>query len=168
VTSVKVLENDTMTTDADGLPAKSVMAVVQGGDDDAIAEMIHKTKAGGMQAYGNVQRTVIDSQGVPQTIGFSRPQGVPIYITITVTKKSGETVTEQAVKDALIAYGTTLQVGDSVVVYPAMVAALSALPIVDVVIKVGTTVSPTADDNITITQSQQAVFDVSRIGVTIL
>ncbi len=73
------------------------------------------------------------------------------------------------VKAAVVAYGDALGLGDDVIVYPALVAALNVIPgIIDVAVRIGVAASPTLDDNITIGSFEVADFDTSRVAVTIL
>jgi uncharacterized phage protein gp47/JayE len=66
----------------DGRPAKSYEAVVVGGDDQAIAEMIFERGPAGVQPFGNVVKDVVDIEGFHWDIGFSRPLNKYIWIKI--------------------------------------------------------------------------------------
>ncbi len=162
-----VVENDSLV-EVDGIPAKSFETVVQGGDEQDIAEAIFDVKAAGITAFGTINKTVSDSQGIDHNIGFSRPIDIDIYIDVTVTENTAGTITDTEVKNALLAYGDTLGIGDDVVVYPDMVASLVDLAINDVVLKVGIAPAPTLDNNIIIAVDEIAQLDSSRIAVTIL
>ena len=104
VTKAFVIENDTLIPDGDGRPGKSLECIVQGGAEQAIAEAIFEVKAAGIQAYGSISKTVVDSEGNSHTIAFSRPSEIDIYIDVTVTQKAGSTVTSDSVKTAILAY----------------------------------------------------------------
>ena len=84
VLSADVLENVTGATDANGVQAYSIEAVVQGptsptsADDQALAEVIFAAKAGGVRASGTTSKVVTDSQGREHIVGFSRPAAVPV------------------------------------------------------------------------------------------
>ena len=88
--TVAVYENVTGTTDSRGVPAYSVEAIVLGptsptsGDDQALAEVIFATKAGGIRAAGTTSKVVTDSQGFEHTIGFSRPVAVEVVSVWTI------------------------------------------------------------------------------------
>ena len=164
---VTVIENDTMTTDGDGRPPKSFESIVDGGDEDEIAQTIWESKPAGIEPYGSISKTVIDTSGQSHTIKFSRPIDVDIYVDVTVTEKPGITVTEANVKSAILAYGDSLNIGDDVIVYPDLLCSLSNLGLSDIVIKVGTAPSPTLDDNIPIDFDEIAKFASARIDVTI-
>lgn len=166
VTAATVIENTTMGTVA-GVPAKSINCIVENGADQDVANAIFAAKPAGIQAFGSTVMTVTDSQGITHSIGFDRPTQVPIYVAITGTPKAGQTITTAAVKAAILAYGASLGLGDDVIVYPAMMAALGALPFETVSITISTAPTPTLDSNITIALSQLATFDASNIAVTI-
>jgi len=83
-------ELDTPKAMAGGtLDPHSVYAVVDGGDQDEIAEAIWLRKSGGCTMMGDVSRTVTDAQGHDHTIKFSRPTHVDIYLEIDVTQRAG-------------------------------------------------------------------------------
>jgi hypothetical protein len=84
VTSSTVFYNDTDSTDANGLPPHSVMALVIGGADQDIWNFLFANVAAGIVTYGTDSGTVVDSQGVSHTINFQRPTQIPIYIRIGV------------------------------------------------------------------------------------
>ena len=67
----------------EGLPDHSVEFIIEGGDDQEIAELLWQIKGGGIQLYGNVELTVVDSQGRTQTVKFSRPTRLYGYLEIT-------------------------------------------------------------------------------------
>lgn len=76
VNAVSVFENVTMTTDADGIPPKSIEVVVDDGNlvaNTDIAQAIFESKAAGIRAHGNTSGIAQDAQGFTHTIGFSRP-----------------------------------------------------------------------------------------------
>lgn len=66
----QIYENDTGTTDGDGIPAHSISCVVQGGDVDSIGAAIARYKTPGTGTYGSTEVTVYDPIGVPNTIKF--------------------------------------------------------------------------------------------------
>ena len=116
-----------------------------------------------------VTKTVVDSQGFDQTIKFSRPTEVDIYVEADITDDPSRYPTNgnQLVKDAILLYGSSLAVGDDVIVHPALESYLADIPgITDVVFRVGTAPAPTGDANITISPRELAAFDSARITVS--
>jgi len=168
VTAAIVFENETEIFDSEGRPPKSYEVVVAGGDDQDIWDEIWDTKPAGIRTVGTEVGTVIDSQGVAQTVKFSRPTAVDIYVDLIITTDTdfpddGVTLVKQAIVDRGDAFG----IGKDVIVYPTLIAALDAIPgITDVVIKVGTAPAPTLDDNIPIAANEFADFDTTRVSVT--
>ncbi|MGK8935609.1 baseplate J/gp47 family protein [Pluralibacter gergoviae] len=91
VTRHKLYENDTEETDANGLPAHSISAIVEGGDAETIAKTIRGVKGQGVSTFGTTAIVVADKYGNPYTIRFSRPVDVPIYVAITIRVFTGYT-----------------------------------------------------------------------------
>ncbi|HBT8330430.1 TPA: hypothetical protein MCK77_004146 [Klebsiella pneumoniae] len=115
VTRHKLFENDTDTTDASGLPAHSISAIVEGGDATEIANTIRSTKGQGVSTYGTTAVIVTDKYGNPYTIRFSRPVDVPIYVSITIQALTGySSEVGDEMKAAVAAYINSLAIGDSV------------------------------------------------------
>ncbi|HBK4620486.1 baseplate J/gp47 family protein [Klebsiella michiganensis] len=115
VTRHKLFENDTETTDANGLPAHSISAIVEGGDATEIANTIRSTKGQGVSTYGTTAVIVTDKYGNPYTIRFSRPVDVPIYVSITIQALTGySSQVGDEIKAAVAAYINSLAIGDSV------------------------------------------------------
>ncbi|ELW9384256.1 baseplate J/gp47 family protein [Klebsiella pneumoniae] len=115
VTRHKLFENDTETTDANGLPAHSISAIVEGGDATAIANTIRSVKGQGVSTYGTTAVIVTDKYGNPYTIRFSRPIDVPVYVSITLKALTGySSEVGDEIKAAVAAYINSLAIGDSV------------------------------------------------------
>lgn len=115
VTRHKLFENDTDTTDANGLPAHSISAIVEGGDATEIANTIRSTKGQGVSTYGTTAVIVTDKYGNPYTIRFSRLVDVPIYVSITIQALTGySSEVGDEMKAAVAAYINSLAIGDSV------------------------------------------------------
>lgn len=167
VTAALVFENTTEVTDGFGRPAKSFEAVVEGGTDADIAQVIWDDKPAGIATYGTETVVVTDSQGFDHDVKFSRPTTVDIWVELDLTTTAAYPVNgDDLVKAAVLAYGDALSLNDDVIVYPSLVAALAAVPgIIDVVVRVGTAVNPTLDDNVEIDTFEVASFDTSRIEV---
>lgn len=89
VTKVQGYDNDTGSTDANGIPAHKVSLVVTGGDAMAIAETIatHKTPGGG--TFGNTTELVYDAHGMPLNISFERSTTAAIQAVVTISAGIG-------------------------------------------------------------------------------
>lgn len=96
---------------------KSFEAVVQGGSDEDIANKIWLTKPAGIQTFGNTSFAITDSQGDPQTINFSRPIPIYIWVDVDLTLYDEEEFPNngvELVKQAILDYGNTLGIGNDV------------------------------------------------------
>lgn len=117
VTEQKLYENDTGSTNSDGLVAHTIAAVVLGGDTQDIIDAIGDNKPPACGTQGTTSGTYVDSRGVSKTINFYRPTPVAIKVEIDITALFGfvsdyETELKQAVADAVNA----LSIGDDVLI----------------------------------------------------
>jgi uncharacterized phage protein gp47/JayE len=161
-------ENTTLITDGAGLPGKSFEMVVQGGDDQDIADKIWETKPAGIETYGSTSKTVTDSQGQTHTIKFSRPTNVPIYIELTADIIADQYPLDgdDQIKQAIADFGDTLEIGEDVVALQFECIPLDIAGVEDVTIfKIDTVTPPVGTSNITINARELATFDTSDIDV---
>lgn len=168
VTSCKNFENRTMAVDGDGLPAKSYEIVVLGGDTEDIAQVIWDYGPAGIEDYGSSSDVIVDGDGNSQTIYFTRPTELDMYIIIDVTVDSAlyPTDGDDQVAAALAAYGDDLEIGDDVIVLAQSSLALDVAGVTDVtVFKVDEANPPVNTANYTVGSRELAVFDTSRITV---
>jgi uncharacterized phage protein gp47/JayE len=105
---------------AGGQPPKSIQAVVVGGTDQAIAQTIWNSKPAGISTFGTSDFVITDSQGNEQTIFFSRPTPIYIWIAVTLTLYTPETFPSsglQLVAEQLNNYiNNSLTVGETVLI----------------------------------------------------
>ena len=83
VTFVSAYINSDMTTDSRGIAAKQYGIVIQGGDDEEIAETIFN-RSSMYSYYGSTTVTIYDNLGLSHDIKFSRPTEVPVYVEIEI------------------------------------------------------------------------------------
>jgi uncharacterized phage protein gp47/JayE len=114
-----VFENNTSVTDANGIPPHSIWPIVDGGDEDDIADIINKKRNAGCGMYNGTgptgptgtakSVTITQVNGVPIDILFSRPQYYDLYIEIVITSKQvGHSIDPTGVKNSIyqnISYG---------------------------------------------------------------
>jgi hypothetical protein len=169
-----VFENTTMAT-VDGIPAKAFEAVAYGGlvtDNQEIADTIWEVKPAGIQAYGSTNKTVVDSQGISHTIGFSRPVEVPIYFKLTVDAYADDfpTAGEVQIKAAMKALGDAQQIGEDVIALQYRASSLDIAGVEDVSVfylsKVAPPPDPSGTANITIAARELATVDIGDINLT--
>ncbi len=89
VTKVRGYENDTGSTDGDGIPAHSISLSVVGGDDVQIAQEIQVHKTPGTGTFGNTTELVYDAHGMPLNISFNRAVTATIQATVTISTDVG-------------------------------------------------------------------------------
>lgn len=87
--SCTVLSNDTDVPDANGLPPHSIEVIAyqpgaDSADDQALADLIWNAKAAGIGTNGLAFKSVTDSQGVVQTVSYTRPTPMTFHVAITV------------------------------------------------------------------------------------
>ncbi|WP_038367828.1 bacteriophage protein [Bosea sp. UNC402CLCol] len=112
VDRLKGYENDTGTTDANGIPAHSISLVVQGGDATAIAQAIAAKKTAGTGTYGTTNVTITDEYGVARAIKFYRPTAATIKVAISLKALVGYTTAiETSIKQAVVDFINGLEIG---------------------------------------------------------
>lgn len=85
VTYVRVYQNSSSyPVDEHGIPFKEVAAIVEGGKDKEIAEVLFYRLPTGQIGYGSTTVEFADRQGITYPISFSRPVQVPVYIRMTL------------------------------------------------------------------------------------
>lgn len=80
VTYTRVRQNNTLAPDTNGIPGKSVAAVIVGGEDLEIAYTLLARTGVASAWYGNTSQVLFDAQGEPYTISWTRPTPLQIYI----------------------------------------------------------------------------------------
>ena len=115
-TRVSVLNNPTNSTDANGVPAHSINAIVVGALEEDIANIIFQFKASGTPTFGSTDVTVFDSQGYPEIIYFDRPTIKDIYARISITQRQGVPITGNLdlLLQTTMDYINSLRIGDDV------------------------------------------------------
>lgn len=165
VTEALVIANKSLETDADGRPGKSFEAVVRGGDDTTISGKIWLCGPAGIETFGNTSKTVVDGHGDAQTVNFSRPIEVPVYIKIDLEIQPGfPDDGEDLVRDEILAYVNAFFIGQSV--FPFKIAQHIETDFIEnASIYVGLSSSPSDPGNLTIGRNELARFDSGRIEI---
>ncbi len=154
---------------------KSFEAVVQGGTDADVANKIWTTKPAGIQTFGNTAFTITDSQGEFQVINFSRPTPIYIWVTVALTLYAEEVFPpngQDLVAAAINTYGSNLGIGVDVLLQRVLAQIFNVPGIASGVMQIASTNLPgdsplfgTADINIA--ENEVAIFDLTRITVTV-
>jgi hypothetical protein len=121
VSSAVVIENTAGVT-VEGRPPKSYECIVTAPStvaaNNAIANAVWNDKPAGIELIGNTVVTITDSTGLKRDIYFSRPQGIPIAIKVTYTLYDEESFPFDGptlIKNAVVAYGTSLDAGEDII-----------------------------------------------------
>jgi uncharacterized phage protein gp47/JayE len=89
VTEAKVYENDTNTTDANGIPGHSIWCIVKGGTNAAVANAIYVKRNAGCGMKGSVTVPVLQADGSFFSIKFDRPTSENLYISFNIVAVTG-------------------------------------------------------------------------------
>ena len=175
VTDFQVYENDTKETNAQGMPGNSITAVVAGGAQETIAQVISKYKNMGVLSYGDITIPVTNEYGSTLNISFFRPEEVPLYITVHITPLQGYT-TEVAtqIQQSIISYISSMKIGDNLYNSQLWEAVLSVSPdirpyfSIDPImgITVGTTSGSQELQDLTATFKQKFTVEAANITIT--
>ena len=181
VERVIVFKNDTDAVDGDGVPAHAFELLVQGGDDQAIADAILATGAAGIQAHGDDSYSVTDAEGTVLTVKFSRPEVLTVYLEVDIVIDADEFPVDgdAQVKQAIVDFSEGLAVGGVTFDYGRLDISDDVIPdhlrtppkqIAGVTyvsaIRLGTSPSPVSTSILSVTRRQVADLDTSRILVT--
>ena len=108
VSDVSVEENQTMATDSDGRPPKSVEVVIKGGEDLDVANTLYDTAPAGIEFVGDVSTEIRDVNGRPYAQFYSRVVNIYISVRVTYTKydeeefpSDGAQVIQQTILDSI-------------------------------------------------------------------
>lgn len=178
-------EGSTVIIDGLSVPPHSLLAVVDGGDEQKIAEAIYSKKTigtgyvsnAGETGYTIITKEVIDeAYGTPYNVSFARPQLTDVDINITVARKSysGDNL-EQAVKNAIITFANGnnpevdgIVIGGSLSPFEISAAVSSELPDIFITdVKVGAHGETTSPATMTFGSLHKANILAENIFVTI-
>ena len=175
VTQTVVLENDTNSVDANGLPPHSFQVVVVGGSDEDIGNAIWLTKPTGITTFGTSSYEVLDSQGVPHVMNFSRPTTVDIYVDVTISAfpdfpANGAELIQQAIVDyanGILVEGRGFSLNEDVI-YTRLYTPINSVPNHSITsLFIGLAPSPSGTVDIPIGPTEISNFLVGNITVTV-
>jgi uncharacterized phage protein gp47/JayE len=162
--------------EVNGRPPKSYEAIVVGGDDKEIAELIFENGPAGVQAFGNSINDVVDDSGNHWEIGFSRPVNKYVWVKVDYSHNSEEALpmdVVNAIQENIIAWSNTaLNVGIDLI-YQKMFRPVYDVPgigFANIKVAVTTDLTPPEPEayeskNIEIGEVEIAVLDKTRIIV---
>ncbi len=173
VTKIRGYENDTGSTDGNGIPGHSICIVVNGGTNEDIAKTIALHKTPGTGTYGDESVSTTDANGMPLIIKFQRPDDTPIQAQITITINDGwSSDYEDQIKAAVALAINAVEIGGTILItklfIPAYLVGTPANGTFDIqtleISKVG---DPLGTSNIVLGFKEQASCDVGDISVVI-
>lgn len=178
VSYARLYVNKTLTTDARGIAGKTMAAVVVGGLDSDIANVL-RLKAGSLDNFaGNLDEPIefTGELGDVETIDFYRPTEVPIYISIGLTVTESGVFPEDAVdkiKQAIVNYAVYDQEGvagfppGADVLVSRLYTPINSVPGFKVdSLQIGKAAGTLSTNDIAIAWNELATFDASRITIT--
>lgn len=158
VRTVKVIENDTDTTDSGGRPPHSFETLVLGGNTQDVAEAIFSKKPAGIQSYGSTTATVVDKSGTNRTVKFSFASVLNVYANVSVKRNNTfpEDGSDQVRTQILKYIGGLDESGDvypgldlgSDVIHSTALRKVTVVGIDDITIKFSTNGSTYSEENI--------------------
>lgn len=172
IMEAKVFENDTDDVDDYGLPPHSIEAVVYGGLDSDIAQIIYKELGAGIQTTGQKVVKVITASGATKAIHFNRPHPVPVYVKVVGLSTSGDFPHDgvDQLRAAIVAYiGDNESGGVSIgetLYHQRLPAVLYKVPgVLDFDVLIGTDAENLQADNIPVDSRSKVVTDDGMVTI---
>lgn len=167
---VRVYENMSDVEDTMGLPPHSFMAIVRGGTDTNVAQVVWNNTPLGINSFGNTVVIIRDSQNIERGINFSRAVEVPVYVSIVV-KKTDNTFPDNGVeliRAAVVDYINNRDTFGEDVIYTRLFTPINNVPghQVDSLL-IGKTSTPTGTTNIPMSWSEYPITFPEYVNVTL-
>lgn len=176
VTACLVVSNRTDVTDGEGRPPHSFEVVVAGGNEDDIAQIIWENMPSGIYPEGDIVKTVVDSTGKDQTVRFSRPTNVYIWVDVEYSFNTEENFPlngEDLIKQNIVNWAQeNINIGDDVIYQRLSIPIYDVPGIGTIQIELATSTTPTGPPgtysaaNVIIASDEFAAFAIARITVT--
>ena len=192
VISVQISENDLQSWVQDGviipipvdpeahisgrLPPHSFECIVYGGDMNEIPQAIWEAKPLGIQTHGVTISDVVDINNTQHQVRWTRPTNSYVWVEVIYTLAEGGLLTPEeltAIQNAIVVYGTTLDVGETVlhqVIIGIVYRTLPLAQILNLSLGLAATVTPTDtptyayDANLVIGSGAVSLWDTVRIS----
>ncbi|MBW2673583.1 MAG: hypothetical protein JRD89_09255 [Deltaproteobacteria bacterium] len=170
VSEALVLQNKSSSVNSQGLLPHSVWCVMNATDEDAVAEAIFETTAGGIDYNGTITKYVTDDSGKDQAVSFDFAVEVPIFVTMVLSVNSdyfNEPASFTTIAENVEEYIDGLGIGETVVYNAVKCGAFTVSGVVDVLeCYIGTSADPTGVIDIPMTITQIASGDIENILVS--
>jgi uncharacterized phage protein gp47/JayE len=163
VTECVVVENDHSLPDEDGRPGHSIEVVVRGGVDQDIITLLGNSVASGIETIGNVTGTFLDDAGNNQTVKFSRPVEIDIYMAVdySVFDNADDNIEDLILAEILL-FGNAFNIARDVYEFP-FKQNIETPNIQTLTIRLGLFADPPTNDPVIIGKVALAKFDSTRI-----
>lgn len=170
----KIYENDTSVTDVNGVPDHSICVVFEGGDINAIAQVVEAKKSPGTGTFGSTTVSVLDPAGLTVLINLDELTNDNIYVSITLQAFAGYTSSVgNMIKQAVSDFINSLDIGTDV--YYEWLAGPASLygTVYNKTFKVtaltsGTTPAPSGTSDITIAFDHAAECTPANVVLTVV
>ena len=165
-----VISNGTDAVDANGIPAHQFLSVISGGDVTEIADVIWRNTPQGILSHGALTEGIVDAQGFPQDVKYSRPTDIPVYHKIDITVDASFPGTGEAdIKQAVTDYGDgNFKVSDDVILSE-FYTPINTIPgILTIDLRIGLAPSPAGVANLPIAAEEISRYDISQVEVNIV
>jgi len=180
VREVKVFDNKTPVTDSRGIPAHRYSPIIDGGDDNSVAQAIFINHTSGNVSFGSVTVQVTNSLQQQVDVQFSRPIDVDIWVIVNIKTNSDfpQDGIDQ-IKKAIVAFSRgeleadnncdrLFGIGQDVEYFELLVPINSICGTFVQSLFIGTAPAPAGMANIPIAFNEISRFDESRIEVNII
>lgn len=170
VIAATILEN-TSAVEVDGLPASSFEAIIDDNDTDTpeqnalIGAVVWAGRPTGTQPFGDEEVEILDLNGDPQTVFFSRADGVDVYLAFVLVKGqnyAGDAAFKEYVSNQANA---TQDLGEDARYEVIKSFARDVAGVIDWTMTIGTAPAPTGEANLAIGPRERARFSVARISI---
>lgn len=169
VTDAYVFDNDSDSTDGNGLTPHSFECVVDGGTDAAVSSVILLNKPVGIATHGTSTTSATDANGFSIAVNYSRPAELDAYLIVNLSALAASYPSngDDLVKDAIVSYGINYHTGSALIpsaLIPNIFAATAGVTDVSIPL-VGTAINPSTSAPIVATNRQKVKLDTSRIVI---
>lgn len=173
ITDAFVEENESMEYLED-IPPKALAPYIFGGTDEVIGNTILTSKAGGIRSYGSTEVEVMDTKGIIQVIGFTRPTIKDIYVKLNLSKGlgyPGDDIIRKAVLnyiggtdlDALVYKG--LKLGEDVIISKLMASVMCLEGINDIDVEISADSTEYINSNIQVEKKEIARTSFDKVVI---
>lgn len=171
VTDVRLINNNTMSADSYGNPAKSVHLYVIGGADTDIIQTYFDYLPPQSNTIGSVMGTAMDIGGRQHIVAFDRAETVPVFIKVDIHIDDTKFDTDNgpaSIRTNIVNYFDTLGMGDKVLYSKLFAPAYSPVGVTDVALTLGTSLDKLTEADVSVSDFQLAVTNSANIAVNII